>query len=844
MVPVSEMVAVASAGRGVAQQPAGSAAKKKRQSRRKLRVGAFVRVTRDKYKGDLARVVALSDGNESAVVQLVPRVASSASGQRPPQRMFVASEMIAKGHDVDSRRFRYGGQRSGAVSAARNWHAADELFDVYDGHYFRGGYLYREVTCATMLRVDDPKATLDELERFVDTTPANPLNDDDDKDDDDDSLDSDVDDADDENRLAKQRRKAERKQQKALRDQIEALARGGADVTLLGDVANQDALALDPGDRVEATGGDERGKQFVVVTISANGVCVCRPVDGGEEVPIEATRLVKSIAVGARVKVSDGRYAGQTGVVLERGELDGDHVAVVLTDAGGREITVRLAHAHESNEIAKGHDQLEGYKIHDLLQLPLGAVGVVARIDGDALAVLTSRGEIRSVQPGDVAKTLNFESTRNVSLDRNDEHVRERDVVIVDFASSSNTNRFGSFGGGSQKQQATLNKGDQATVVRAYKAFLWLQPLAAASDDLVLARARHVHVAGARSGGGAGLAAAYMGLGTRTVTENQFNKSTTGGGATQRFSKDAIRTQRDPLVSKTVRVTRGNNKGLLGTVVNATATHATLELMARDKTITVKKEHIKEVDTQLAVTEDEASTLTNNVETQHGFTRMETPFLTSKTPIHNGTATPMYGAATPLHGAMTPGRATPRAFTPSHGAATPLHGMEDDVWRPNQAFVMPPNEDPAPDDDTHDRSAATRDDSFLRETNAPTQEKHDDDEEAKPPEMQWCTPGAEALLPDGRTCRVDSLESREAVVSVKSTFPTQVLTVALSDLRRLVPAQHEKIRVVDDKQVYDAELLSIEDQDGIIKVEATGEYKIIEFVAIAKLAIDGYDNLS
>ena len=52
---------------------------------------------------------------------------------------------------------------------------------------------------------------------------------------------------------------------------------------------------------------------------------------------------------------------------------------------------------------------------------------------------------------------------------------------------------------------------------------------------------------------------------------------------------------------------------------------------------------------------------------------------------------------------------------------------------------------------------------------------------------------------------------------------------------RVKPKAGDKVRVVDGSAVYDAELLSIEDSDGIIKVD-NGEYKIIDFSAIAKVA--------
>jgi hypothetical protein len=65
--------------------------------------------------------------------------------------------------------------------------------------------------------------------------------------------------------------------------------------------------------------------------------------------------------------------------------------------------------------------------------------------------------------------------------------------------------------------------------------------------------------------------------------------------------------------------------------------------------------------------------------------------------------------------------------------------------------------------------------------------------------------------------------------------PAMTRSLPVSALVRAEPEAGDKVRVVDGGNVYDAELLSIEESDGIIKLD-NGEYKIIDFSAIAKLA--------
>ena len=172
MVPMGDMVAAVSTDLDTA---GGNGAK-----HTQMRVGDWARVSRDKYRGDLCRIVALGDSGSSAVIMLVPRVDVSlnnngmemdASGRkvggnnvRPPMRLFNASEVVAAGGDVTQRRFRYNGN---AGAASRNWALADETFDVFENGSYLRGFLYKEVNVATMLQRSDANPTLDELQRFV-----------------------------------------------------------------------------------------------------------------------------------------------------------------------------------------------------------------------------------------------------------------------------------------------------------------------------------------------------------------------------------------------------------------------------------------------------------------------------------------------------------------------------------------------------------------------------------------------------------------------------------------------------------------------------------------------------
>lgn len=111
-----------------------------------------------------------------------------------------------------------------------------------------------------------------------------------------------------------------------------------------------------------------------------------------------------------------------------------------------------------------------------------------------------------------------------------------------------------------------------------------------------------------------------------------------------------------PDIGKTVRILKGGFKGLLGTVVNVTNTHYSLELLARMKKIIIEKES-----TVIAGTKDGSLTVRNDAVGE--MMSSATPYIgASDTPAYHGmgSQTPrMFGSETPSFGSETPGSRTP-----------------------------------------------------------------------------------------------------------------------------------------------------------------------------------------
>ena len=275
-------------------------------------------MTRGHYKGDLALVRAVRESGLKCIVQCVPRLDLAALDMppeearirrrtvRPPQKFYNSQEIAALGKQT-SRRQRFA--------------ALDIFCDYFEGNYYHDGYLLKEMTVGSMIKPcseEDPP-TLDELQRFRRRKKES----------------GEDDDAPDENEGSKMAG--------SLLDELSELQ----GKTNLGKAATPGG-GLMIGDTVEVIEGDLVGVKGKVMSMDGTTVKI-KPNDetldlgGTGEIEFLASQVRKSIAVGAHVKVTDGRYANETGTVVAVEQMEGeiDFTAVVLTDVTNKEISGR-----------------------------------------------------------------------------------------------------------------------------------------------------------------------------------------------------------------------------------------------------------------------------------------------------------------------------------------------------------------------------------------------------------------------------------------------------------------------------------------------------------------------
>lgn len=339
--------------------------------------GIYVRITRGRYKGDLAVVDNLLENGLEVRCKVVPRLDYGKNDEitpegkrirlkvRPPPRLF--SEQEARMYDGDY------------LLAGRGARAY-----MYRGDEYVEGFLFKDFKLQ-FIQTRDVHPTLEELDRFQSGVDADGLD------------------------LA------------AVAASLKASSRGDS----------SPVSAFQPGDTVEIRRGEQATTVGKVSGISMHEVSmvVTRSVDArfvGQQLTVPASDLRKVFAPGDHVKVTAGQHADVTGLVIK---LDGDSV-VVLSDQTREDVRVFANYLIKATDLSAGADAVNSkYGIKDLVQLNALTVGTVVRADKDLYGVLTADGRVVSVKPTGIAAKLTLTRREQVATDRDGLTISVGDTV-------------------------------------------------------------------------------------------------------------------------------------------------------------------------------------------------------------------------------------------------------------------------------------------------------------------------------------------------------------------------------------------------------------------------------
>ncbi|KAI9305604.1 hypothetical protein BJ944DRAFT_161417 [Cunninghamella echinulata] len=338
-------------------------------------MGGWVRIKRGKYTGDLGQVLEISDGQETALIKLVPRLdldpprgedtlgqrkkPGSSATSRPPQKLF-NPERLSK-HVISSL------QKKGPY-----W--------VFNGDHFRDGYLEKRMKIQT-LQTSNVNPTLDEIAKFAGDNELNP--------------------EDGERTL----------------DLATLSVQSVNDVSASSLFQNGDAIEVIEGDLIHSTG--------TVVSVSDSAVMVSLNVDGfNKQVSFPPKHIRKLFKEGDHVKVVHGRFKDESGMIVNVR----DNIVTILSDATLKEVKVFAKDLREAMDVSFGKTTIGEYELHELVQLDFHTVGVITKVDRNSFKILTQNSEVRTIEPHQITNKHN--SNRAVATDANGNSIRAGDSVI------------------------------------------------------------------------------------------------------------------------------------------------------------------------------------------------------------------------------------------------------------------------------------------------------------------------------------------------------------------------------------------------------------------------------
>ncbi|KAL2885773.1 Transcription elongation factor SPT5 [Ceratocystis lukuohia] len=312
-----------------------------------------------------------------------------------------------------------------------------------------------------------------------------------------------------------------------------------------------------PGDVVEVHSGEQKG--VIGRTTGVHGdIVTLNVIEGtlvGQTIDVPTKNLRKRFKMGDHVKVVGGsRFQDEVGMVVK---IEDDRVTLV-TDTTNNEITVFSRDLREASD-SGGQTTLGQYSLHDIVQLDATTVGCIIKIDRESMTVLDQNGDTRQSIPSQIPNKIP-PRRHAVAADRNSAEIQTGDVV---------------------REYGNLQR--RGTIMHIHRSTLFLQTHETTENGgIFVVRSSNVTTVAAKGG----RVAANGGPDLSAMNPAMKRNGPKGMGPPPKPMG------RDRSIGQTVVIRRGIYKGLLGIVKDATDVTARVELHARNKIVSVSKEHL------------------------------------------------------------------------------------------------------------------------------------------------------------------------------------------------------------------------------------------------------------
>uniref|UniRef100_A0A8B9NF45 Transcription elongation factor SPT5 n=1 Tax=Accipiter nisus TaxID=211598 RepID=A0A8B9NF45_9AVES len=330
-----------------------------------LKPKSWVRLKRGIYKDDIAQVDYVEPSQNQISLKMIPRIdfdrikarmslkdwfAKRKKFKRPPQRLFDAEKIRSLGGDV----------------------ASDGDFLIFEGNrYSRKGFLFKSFAMSAVI-TEGVKPTLSELEKFE--------------------------------------------------DQPE-----GIDLEVVTESTGKEREHnFQPGDNVEVCEGELINLQGKILSVDGNKITIMpKHEDLKDMLEFPAQELRKYFKMGDHVKVIAGRFEGDTGLIVRVEE----NFVILFSDLTMHELKVLPRDLQLCSETASGVDVGGQHEWGELVQLDPQTVGVIVRLERETFQVLNMYGKVVTVRHQ--AVTRKKDNRFAVALDSEQNNIHVKDIVKV-----------------------------------------------------------------------------------------------------------------------------------------------------------------------------------------------------------------------------------------------------------------------------------------------------------------------------------------------------------------------------------------------------------------------------
>lgn len=340
--------------------------------------GIYIRITRGKYKGDLAIVDNLSENGLEVRCKLVPRLDYGKNDDFTADGKRVKLKVRPIPHLFNEQEARmYDGDFLQPGRGPRSY--------VYRGDEYVEGFLFKDFKLQ-FIQTKDVHPSLEELDRFQTGN--------------------------------------------AEEDGLD-LAAVAASLKNSKNQGSGQVSSFQPGDNVEVRRGEQAKTIGKVLSVSLNEVTMIVTDSGdikfaNQELTVPANDLRKVFTPGDHVKVIEGKHSDQTGLVIK---IDGDSV-VLLSDQTKEDIRVFANYLIKATDTSSSADIVNSkYEIKNLVQLNASTVGTIVKAEKGLYGVLTSDGRLVSVKPTGIASKLVLTRREQVATDKNGLNINVGDTV-------------------------------------------------------------------------------------------------------------------------------------------------------------------------------------------------------------------------------------------------------------------------------------------------------------------------------------------------------------------------------------------------------------------------------